>query len=569
MQRTKSAVLALLLSAAAWSAEPQLGQWPYYGGDAGGSKYSALAQIDAGNVRSLDVAWTWDSPDDALVGSPRRASRAISTDADHVDGVLYTATAFSQVAAIGRRPGDRLGFDPRAYEAGLGPRTRFAHRGARTGRQIRPPQQPRIRIATARRADRTRCALGPAIARRQERPRDPQSALIAQEKTGATSAQCAADVVGNSIVVVCNVSIVRCSRYAAVTQAFAFVRARLMDLPTRCAGNRAGVRHENALWKSRAPPPFPPFRRIRNASLFIPSARPPTIIRLRSPRQQSVPEACTRSRDSPQARVALPGRAHGFGKTFPGCADARDITVDGRRIAPVGRSATRFNRIRAREPAAVVADRKPARAAVAVGREDYRRSVSDQPPPFAARAPTMTVDFTGLRAEALKIVADYTLGPLLLLRRSSAKLQKGVLRCDAAGGANWGGAGFDPETGYLFLQSANIVSLAAVVKNDGAQKSAYTIRGAAGPPGPQGLPLIKPPYGVVTAIDLNKGAIAWQVAHGNGPLEHPALKPLLLPPLGASSHTYLSSGGPLVTKTLLFRPGADSARLIASRPSSS
>jgi glucose dehydrogenase len=102
------------------------------------------------------------------------------------------------------------------------------------------------------------------------------------------------------------------------------------------------------------------------------------------------------------------------------------------------------------------------------------------------------------------------------------------------------------------LQSANIVSLAAVVKGDPAQKSAYAIRGAAGPPGPRGLPLIKPPYGVVTAIDLNKGEIAWQVAHGDGPRDHPALKGLNLPPLGASSHSFLSSGGPLVTKTLLF-----------------
>jgi len=122
----------------------------------------------------------------------------------------------------------------------------------------------------------------------------------------------------------------------------------------------------------------------------------------------------------------------------------------------------------------------------------------------------------------------------------------------AAGGANWGGAGFDPETGYLFVQSANIVSLAAVVKGDASQKSAYAVRGAAGPPGPRGLPLIKPPYGVVTAIDLNKGEIAWQVAHGAGPRDHPALKGLNLPPLGASSHSFLSSGGPLVTKTLLF-----------------
>ncbi|HKR37055.1 MAG TPA: hypothetical protein VJT10_19570, partial [Steroidobacteraceae bacterium] len=178
-------------------------------------------------------------------------------------------------------------------------------------------------------------------------------------------------------------------------------------------------------------------------------------------------------------------------------------------------------------------------------------------PPFARQGLTTDdlIDFTPeLRAEALQIVADYTLGPLFTpptVVGESGK--KGVLQMpSAAGGANWGGAAFDPETGYLFLQSANIVSLAAVVKSDGTQKSAYTIRGAAGPPGPRGLPLIKPPYGVVTAIDLNQGTIAWQVAHGDGPRDHPDLKALNLPPLGASSHTFLSSGGPLATKTLLF-----------------
>ena len=56
----------------------------------------------------------------------------------------------------------------------------------------------------------------------------------------------------------------------------------------------------------------------------------------------------------------------------------------------------------------------------------------------------------------------------------------------------------------------------------------------------------------VTAIDLNRGDIAWQVAHGDGPRNHPAIKHLNLPPLGNSSHSFLSNGGPLVTKTLLF-----------------
>jgi quinoprotein glucose dehydrogenase len=62
-----------------------------------------------------------------------------------------------------------------------------------------------------------------------------------------------------------------------------------------------------------------------------------------------------------------------------------------------------------------------------------------------------------------------------------------------------------------------------------------------------GLPLLKPPYGRITAIDLNKGEIAWSVPNGSGPRDHPLLKPLNLPPLGNPGRS-----APLVTRTLLF-----------------
>jgi quinoprotein glucose dehydrogenase len=132
VQRTISALFALLLSAAASSAEPRRGDWPYYGGDAGGSKYSPLAQIDAGNVGSLGVAWSWDSPDDALVGSATRERPGYFKPTPiMIDGVLYTATAFSQVAAIDAGTGaTRWVFDPRAYAAGRRPaNSGWQHRG--------------------------------------------------------------------------------------------------------------------------------------------------------------------------------------------------------------------------------------------------------------------------------------------------------------------------------------------------------------------------------------------------------------------------------------------------------
>ena len=62
-----------------------------------------------------------------------------------------------------------------------------------------------------------------------------------------------------------------------------------------------------------------------------------------------------------------------------------------------------------------------------------------------------------------------------------------------------------------------------------------------------GLPLVKPPYSRVTAIDLNRGDIRWASALGNGPREHARLRALTLPPLGSGRR-----GAPLVTKTLLF-----------------
>jgi quinoprotein glucose dehydrogenase len=70
--------------------------------------------------------------------------------------------------------------------------------------------------------------------------------------------------------------------------------------------------------------------------------------------------------------------------------------------------------------------------------------------------------------------------------------------------------------------------------------------------GPRGLPLVKPPYGRITAIDLNKGEIVWQVPHGDGPRDHPAIKHLNLGPLGAAANGVFSNGGSVLTKELLF-----------------
>jgi quinoprotein glucose dehydrogenase len=127
----------------------------------------------------------------------------------------------------------------------------------------------------------------------------------------------------------------------------------------------------------------------------------------------------------------------------------------------------------------------------------------------------------------------------------------------AAGGANWRGAALDPETGWLYVPSMTLMMINTLGKGDPNRvKFDYTYSpGEVGwlLTGPDDLPLVKPPWGRITAIDLNRGEIAWVVPHGVGPKDHPMLQGLELPErLGAAANGVLSNGGPLLTKTLLF-----------------
>ena len=103
---------------------------------------------------------------------------------------------------------------------------------------------------------------------------------------------------------------------------------------------------------------------------------------------------------------------------------------------------------------------------------------------------------------------------------------------------------------------------------DSARSDFRYVRGGGGfgggVDGPNGLPLFKPPYGRITAINLNTGEHAWMVPHGDGPRQ--AISKLVghdVGPLGSFG------GGPLLTKTLLFvaqGSGSRRARAAAGGP---
>jgi quinoprotein glucose dehydrogenase len=203
------------------------------------------------------------------------------------------------------------------------------------------------------------------------------------------------------------------------------------------------------------------------------------------------------------------------------------------------------------------------------------------------------IDFTpALRKEALEIVKWHKLGPLFtppVVSNINGPL--GTLMAPSQdGGTNWQGGSFDPETHILYVPSGStVVSKGLVPPYPGQSEMAYVegnaVSGARttggsgsaagggrsefqgaqqqaaqpadpsrGPPraalNVQGLPLLKPPYGTISAIDMDRGTILWRVPHGETPDDiknNPALKGLNIPRTGQAG-----SQGTLVTKTLLI-----------------
>lgn len=164
------------------------------------------------------------------------------------------------------------------------------------------------------------------------------------------------------------------------------------------------------------------------------------------------------------------------------------------------------------------------------------------------------IDFTPeLRAEALTAIQRFRLSPSVYSPPSLAEADDGTVGTlalpDAIGGANWEGSALDPETGILYIPSRTNVALLSVAKDensDVAFSQSYGVR----VPRIKGLPLVKPPYGRITAIDMNSGEHVFQVANADTPeriANNPALEGLDIPATGVATRS-----GLLVTKTLLF-----------------
>ncbi|HEU4619164.1 MAG TPA: pyrroloquinoline quinone-dependent dehydrogenase [Gammaproteobacteria bacterium] len=237
-----------------------------------------------------------------------------------------------------------------------------------------------------------------------------------------------------------------------------------------------------------------------------------------------------------------------------------DLTVDGGAIKAVAQLTKQgfvytFDRVTG-EPVWPIEERPVPQSDVPGERTSPTQPFPTKPPPFDRQGFTEqdVIDFTpALRAEALEGIKAFRTGPIFTppsLANAPDGTHGTLMLPSATGGANWEGGSFDPETGILYVGSYTVPNVMALESDPSFSDVRYISGGAGEIPFLHGLPLVKPPWGRITAIDMNAGEHVFQVPNGPTPDEiakNPALAGVALPPTGRATRAVT-----LVTKTLLF-----------------
>jgi quinoprotein glucose dehydrogenase len=584
---------------------PANGEWPTYGGDLGSSKYSPLDQIDATNFGDLEIAWAWQSADafmsktSADGGEWYAASNLIFAALNEeepnrwrdaqppytnnlkatplmVDGRLFINMPTSQGAAIDAATGETLWvYNPKTYEEGTTTMTaRWNQRGVAywndgaggrvywgTGNGYlvcvhAPTGRPCLDFG-----DQGRLDLMDGIPRAERGSRDWLNALL-------YSVQSPPLVVGDTIITPSSISSYNITRGAPP--------GWMRGFDTRSGGTKwtfhtipQGDEYGNDTWGADS------WRVTGKVGVWTMMSADPELGLIYLPTNTPAPDYYGGHRPGAnlfaESVVALDIETgerewhfqavhHGlWDYDFPAAPNLLDIEVDGRRIKALAQVSKQgflyvFDRVTG-EPVWPIEERAVPTDTDIPGEQVWpTQPFPTRPAAFEYQGVTINdlANFTPeIRQMAIDAVDGFRLGPLY----TPQSLQGTIQRPSTGGGANWSGAGVDPETGMLYVPSVNAFS----VRNyrdpeagEGATLDIIELRGEGtrAPTMPQGLPLFKPPYSRMTAIDLNTGDHAWMRPLGEGGRvrNHPMLRELDLPPLGGDH----SRSGPLITQTLLI-----------------
>lgn len=585
--------MTLALALAGCSSEAPLGteggQWRSYAGDPQSTKYSALDQIDAGNASELGIAWRWESAaaafkrdvlDYAAKGRvPWMVSDRI-TIADFqgtplmIDGALYGITSVGQVFSLDAATGEqRWLFDPESYRSATGffdflfPK----HRGVAYWRD---GDDARIVVATM---DAYLMAL-------DTRTGKPISSFGLAGRVDLLKGlrnlknirrlndyfQTSPPAIYRDLVILGGTVTDRPKGPRSIPGDIRAYDARTGDLVWTFHTVPARGEPGTETWEKGS------WRHSGGANAWGPMTVDPELGRVYVTTSTPTNDFYGGHRlgDNLYAETLLCLDAqtgerlwhfqlvrHGLWDYDPGAAaNLVDITVDGRTIQAVAQVTKQafafvFDRVTG-EPVWPIEDRPVPRSDIPGERAAATQPFPTKPPPYD-RQGTFEEDLIDLtpelRAEALEVFRRFRTGPLF----TPPTVDGSLILPGPPGGSNWRGAGVDPETGTLFVTSITQASVISAMPSDPDKSGFRYETDLSNPqfaPGgnytPDSLPLFKPPFSRITAIDLNRGEIAWQVPNGNGPRDHPRLRHLDLPPLGSGAPTCV-----LVTKSLLFAGG--------------
>jgi quinoprotein glucose dehydrogenase len=573
---TLAAVLAAGSMLAGQSTPLRQVEWPLVGADQENSKFSPLADINADNVQRLRIMWQWQH------GETRREDYQtvpgnFETTPLMIDGVLYVTTPYNNVAAISADTGKELWrFDGEAYKLGQIPGTGFKHRGAavwRDGANLRVFLNSRTRLFS----------LDAKTGKPVESfgTRGSVSLVTGFPKKLADERQVTQ---GSPPVVYRNLVIVAHAvpdRYQlrndppGIVQAFDARTGRrvwVFNIIPQAPDDFGADTWGNESWRFTghgnvwAPMTLDPARGL----LYLPTSTPSSdFYGGRRPGANLFAESLVCVDAATGLRKWYFQMVHHglWDYDNPSAPNLVTITVNGRRIDAVVQVTKQgfayvFDRVTG-APVWPIEERPVPVDSDVPGEQPYATQPFPTRPPAFAHQGSSTDDANDLtpaiKALALAELQKYRLGPLF----TPPSLRGTVQRPTTGGGANWGGAAFDPSSALLFVRAAENATVNGVGRNNGSDSyvdvdysNQFATRDGA-QSGLRGLPLTRPPYATLTAIDLNRGEIAWQKPVGEGSAalrNHPLLKGVTLPDrLGSDS-----KGGAIVTGGgLVFVGGGD------------